>query len=412
MRRAYRFRVYPTPVQEVLMRRTFGCVRWVWNTLLAAQRARAARGLRRLSYGQTSTQLTTLKQQPEHIWLNEVPSVPLQQTLRHLDRAHRHWREGRAGEPVCKRKHDHREAAEFTRSAFRWDERRRILSLAKIGPLRVRWSRPLQRGCQPSTVTLSRDAAGRTFVSLLVEEEIAPLPPTERVTALDRGLVAWVTTPEGDKVANPRCYAARERQLAHAQRCFSRKRKGSCNREKARVRVARLHARIADARRDALHQLTTRVVSENQAIALETLHVRGLVRNHHLAKAISDAAWGELARQLCYKAAWYGRRVVQATRWFPSSKRCSTCGQVRAKLPLGMRRWTCAWCCTEHDRDVNAAQNLLMLLADEVGVGPAVGHTVAACGGPVRPSGAEVSVGTTHRSRKTVERSPSGMRPA
>jgi putative transposase len=296
--RAYRYRAYPTPTQELLLRRTFGCIRWVWNRLLAEQRARAAQGRPRLSYGQTSARLTTLKHQPQQSWLNEVSYVPLQQTLRHLARAHHNWYEGRAAEPVFKRKHDHREAAEFTRSAFRWDKRSRVLSLARMGPLRVRWSRLLPEGCQPSTVTLTRDAAGRTFVSLVVDEVIAPLPPAEEVTALDRGLTVWITTPEGAKVANPHCYAARERQLARAQRRFSRTRKGSHNRDKARRRVARLHARIADTRWDALHKLTTRIVIEKQAIALETLHVRGLLRNRSLAKAISDAAWGELARQI------------------------------------------------------------------------------------------------------------------
>src|ERR687887_1339521 len=182
VQRAYRFRVYPTPEQEVVLRRTFGCVRWVWNQLLAEQRARAQRGQRRLPYGQTSAYLTGLKRQPEHAWLNQVSCVPLQQTLRHLARAHLNWRNGAAQEPVFKRKRDLRQAAEFTRSAFQWNERCRVLSLAKIGPLRVRWSRPLPQGCQPSTVVLTRDAASRTFVSLVVDEVIAPLPPVNRVT--------------------------------------------------------------------------------------------------------------------------------------------------------------------------------------------------------------------------------------
>jgi putative transposase len=323
-------------------------------------------------------------------------------TLRHQARAHRDWSEGRAREPAFKRKRDRRDAAEFTRSAFQWDEQRRLLSLAKIGPLRVRWSWPLPQGCQPSTVTLTRDPAGRTFVSLLVDEAIAPLPLVEQVTALDLGLSAWATTPEGEKVANPRCYARWERQLARAQRSLSRKRKGSRNREKARGRVARIQARIADTRRDALHKLTTRIVIENQAITLERLHVRGMVRNRYLAKAISDAAWGELARQISYKAAWYGRTLVQAPRSFPSSKRCSECGAISAELPLAIRAWTCR-CGAVHDRDINAAKNLLMLLVGEIEAGPTVGHTVAACGGAVRPAGAEALAGTARGSRKAAE---------
>src|SRR5919204_2269856 len=183
VQRAFRFRVYPTAEQEPVLRRTFGCVRWVWNQLLAEQRARAQRGQRRLSYGQTSAYLTALKQQPEHGWLNEVSCVPLQQALRHLARAHLNWSAGIAHQPVFKRKRDRRQAAEFTRSGFGWDQRRHVLRLAKIGPLRVGWSRPLPGGCQPSTVVLTRDAASRTFVSLVVDEVIAPLPPVNRVTA-------------------------------------------------------------------------------------------------------------------------------------------------------------------------------------------------------------------------------------
>jgi putative transposase len=302
---------------------------------------------------------------------------------------------------VFKRKRDSRQSAEFTRSAFKWDEPRHLLSLAKIGQLRVRWSRRLPPGCDPSTVTLTRDAAGRTFVSLLVDEVIAPLPPVDRTTALDLGLSAWLTTAEGEKVANPCYFARHQRQLARAQRSLNRKHKGSNNRRKARARVARMHARIADARKDSLHKLTTRLVSENQAIALERLHVTGLLRNHHLAKAITDASWGELVRQITYKARWYGRQVVQASPWFPSSKRCSACGQVRVNLPIAVRRWTCI-CGAEHDRDVNAAINLLALLAG-MQSGSAVGHTVAACGGSVRPAVAEPLCGAAQRSRKTAE---------
>jgi putative transposase len=397
--RAYRYRVVPTAEQEAHLRRLFGCVRWVWNDTLAEQRRREQAGERRLGYGATSARLTARKHEPDLVWLSEVSSVPLQQALRHLHAAHLNWWQGRAAEPVFKRKHDRHQAAEFTRSAFSWEPTSRSLVLAKIGRLRVRWSRPLPRGCRPSTVTLTRDPAGRTFVSLVVDEAVAPLPPTNRVTGLDRGLSAWVTTPEGETFGNSWCYARMERRLARAQRAMNRKQRSSNNRERARIRVARLHARIADARRDALHKLTWRIVSENQAIALETLHVRGLLRNHALAKAINDAAWGELGRQISYKAGWYGRRVVQACPWFPSTKRCSACGLIGDTLPLDVRVWTCQGCGTAHDRDTNAAKNLVQLLADDIEIGPAVGHTVAACGGLVRPGLATAGHGATRGSR-------------
>lgn len=244
----------------------------------------------------------------------------------------------------------------------------------------MRWSRPLPNGCDTSTITLTRDAAGRTFVSVLVNEDIVPLQPTDRIIAIDLGLSTLVSAADGDRVPNPRHFARHERKLAHLQRICSRKAPSSHNREKARFRVARLHARIADARRDALHKLTSRIVRENQAIACETLHVQGMRRHPQLGKAIGDAAWGELIRQLRYKADWYGRQIVRASPWFPSSKRCSACGEVRQQLPLQVRSWTCA-CGAHHERDVNAARNLLTLLVGEFRTDPTVGHMVAACRG-------------------------------
>jgi putative transposase len=219
---------------------------------------------------------------------------------------------------------------------------------------------------------------------VLVDEPTAAMPLPARQTALDLGLLAWVTTSEGAKVANPRCYARYEQQLKRAQRRLARKRPGSRNRDKSRARVARLHARIADARRDATQKLSTRIVAENQAIALETLNVAGMRRNHSLARSIADAAWAELARQITYKCAWYGRQLVRASPWFPSSKRCSACGAVAAELPLNVRAWRCP-CGAHHDRDVNAARNLLTLLVGETDSDPTVGHTDAACRGPIRP---------------------------
>jgi putative transposase len=352
--------------------------------VLAEQRARLARGDGRLSYGETSSYLTALKRQPELRWLGAVPSVPLQQALRHLDRAFLNWTAGRTTAPAFRRKRLRRNAAAFVGSAFRWDAHRRVLTLARFGDLRVRWSRPLPDGCSPSTVTITRDPGGRTFVSVLVDEPICARLPASRRTALDLGLSVWVTTSEGERVANPRCYARYLRQLKRAQRCLSRKRPGSRNRNKAQVRVGRLHVRIADARRDATHKLSTRIVSENQAIALETLNVAGMRRNHSLARSIADAAWAELARQITYKCAWYGRQLVRASPWFPSSRLCSACGEKANELPLEIRSWRCG-CGVRHDRDVNAAKNLLTLLAEQTHSNPAVGHTGAACGGPTRP---------------------------
>jgi putative transposase len=241
-------------------------------------------------------------------------------------------------------------------------------------PLDIRWSRPLPEGAEPSTVTVSRDPAGRWHVSLLTECPVEPLPLAAAAVGIDAGITSLLTLSTGEKIANPR-HERRDRGcLAKAQRNLSRKARGSANRAKARVKVARVHARIADRRRDHLHKLTTRLVRENQAVVIEDLSVRNMVRNHCLARAISDAAWSDLRGMLEYKCGWYGRDLIVIDRWYPSSKRCSACGAISEKMPLAIRGWICG-CGTVHDRDVNAALNILAAgLADS-----------NACGGTVRP---------------------------
>jgi putative transposase len=208
-------------------------------------------------------------------------------------------------------------------------------------------------------VTVSRDAAGRWFVSMLCEDTIARLDPVEQSVGVDAGITSLVVLSTGEKITNPKHERRDRRRLARTQREHSRKAKGSKNREKARQKVARAHARITDRRRDFLHKLTTRLVRENQTVVIEDLAVRNLVKNHALARAISDAAWRELRSMLEYKADWYGRDLVVVDRWFPSSKLCSDCGYQAAAMPLNVREWTCTRCGICHDRDVNAARNLL-----------------------------------------------------
>jgi putative transposase len=373
VKRAYRYRFYPTPAQEAELLRTFGCVRKVWNLALDARTTAWYQRQERVSYAQSSAMLTEWKKTDQLAYLNEVSSVPLQQALRHLQGAFAAFWDKRSKYPKFKSRRRSRQSAEYTRSAFRWQDG--TLTLAKMaGPLDIRWSRPLPGGAEPSTVTVSRDAAGRWFVSILVEEEIAPLPAGDAAVGIDAGITSLVTLSTGEKIANPR-YERRDRaRLAKAQRELSRKQKGSANREKARVKVARVHARIADRRRDFLHKLSTRLVRENQAVVIEDLSVRNMTRNHSLARAVSDAAWSELRDMLEYKCDWYGRELVVTDRWFPSSKACSACGHLVASMPLKVREWDCASCGTRHDRDVNAAINVR-----------AAGLAVLACGGSVRP---------------------------
>jgi len=344
----------------------------VYNKALE-ERTRAWHGeQRRFSYVQSSAALTEWKKTEELAFLTEVSSVPLQQALRHLQAAFGNFFAKRARYPRFKSRKKSGASAEYTRSAFTWRDGR--LTLAKLaGPLDICWSRPLPEGAEPSTVTVSRDSAGRWFVSMLCEDTIAPAPATTAVVGLDAGITSLVTLSTGEKIANPMHERRDRARLAKAQRELSRKAKGSANREKARRRVARVHARITDRRRDFLHKLSTRLVRENQTVVIEDLTVRNLLRNGRLARAISDASWTELRSMLEYKCAWYGRELVTIDRWFPSSKLCGVCGTVREKLPLNVREWTCD-CGAVHDRDVNAARNIL-----------AAGLAVSACGDGVRP---------------------------
>ncbi|WP_327722001.1 transposase [Streptomyces sp. NBC_00490] len=372
VKRAFKYRFYPTNEQAAELSRTFGCVRLVYNKALE-ERTRAWYGeQRRISYVQSSAALTQWKKTEELAFLAEVSSVPLQQALRHLQTAFGNFFAQRAKYPRYKSRKKSRASAEYTRSAFTWRDGQ--LTLAKMaGPLDIRWSRPLPEGTEPTTVTVSRDAAGRWFVSLLCEDRIAPAPATTAAVGLDAGITSLVTLSTGEKITNPRHERRDRARLAKAQRELSRKAKGSANREKARRKVARVHVRIADRRRDVLHKLSTRLVRENQTVVIEDLSVRNLLKNGTLARAISDAAWTDLRSMLEYKCAWYGRELVVIDRFFPSSKLCGNCGTVRGKLPLNVRVWTCV-CGAVHDRDVNAARNIL-----------AAGLAASACGDGVRP---------------------------
>jgi putative transposase len=379
-KRAYKYRVYPTDEQKQILARTFGCVRFVYNYFLHLRKQAHFQEQESLAYHQTSALLTTLKKQEAFIWLGEVSCVPPQQALRHLDRAFKNFFEGRAGYPSFKKKH-REQSAEYTASAFTWDGTR--LTLAKMdAPLDIRWSRPLPTGCKPTTVTVTKDSANRYFVSILVEEEVKPLPVVNKMVGLDLGIISMVCLSTGEAVGNPRYFAKDEKKLAKAQRRLAKKKKGSRNRAKARQDVARIHARIADRRRDYQHRLSTRIVRENQVVCVESLAVKYMVKNHALAKAISDVGWGEFVRQLDYKARWYGRTFVKIDRWYPSSKTCSACRHVLDTLALECRFWTCPACGTFHDRDVNAAQNVL-----------AEGLSVSASGEAVRPRRAKAPAG-------------------
>lgn len=365
MKRAYKFRFYPTPEQEVLLARTFGCVRFVYNHVLHWRTEAFYQRQEKVDYLKANARLTEIKKLPEFAFLNEVSCVPLQQCLRHQQTAFKNFWAGRAKHPAFKKK-SRKQVAEFTSSAFKYKDGN--LSLAKCAePLDVRWSRELPSA--PSTVTVTKDAAGRYFVSCLCEFQPVPLKPVADVVGIDLGLKDLFVTDRGEKVGNPRHTAKYAAKLAKYQRRLAKKKLGSKNRAKAKLKVARVHAKISDCRMDGLHKLSRRLINENQVVCVESLRVKNMIRNPTLSKAIADASWGTFLTMLQYKATWGGRTVVAIDQWFPSSKRCACCGHIKDSLKLDERSWECPSCGTTLDRDINAANNIL-----------ATGLAVSACG--------------------------------
>ncbi len=371
-RRAYKYRFYPNQEQRIQLAQTFGCSRYIYNWALRLRTDAYYQHQQKMSYKETSNQLTQLKKNPDFSWLKDVTAVPLQQALRHLNTAFLNFFSGRAKYPKFKKKRN-KQSATYASNAFKWDGEK--LTLAKMkSPLLIRWHRHFTG--VPTTVTVSKDSANRYFVSFSVEEEIEQLPENDEQVlkdtashiAIDLGIKDVIVSSKGLSSGNPKHYRKYEKKLAKLQKRLAKKQKGSKNRDKARLKVAKLHAKIADCRRDFLHKLTIQLIRENQVVITESLAVKNMIKNHKLAKAIADVAWGELIRQLDYKASWYGRILVQVDRFFPSSKRCHACGHVLDKLPLEIREWDCV--CGSHNlRDYNAALNLL-----------AVGRTVLAYG--------------------------------
>lgn len=369
MRQRWTYRCYPTLAQQQALTRTFGCVRYVYNWGLAA-RSKAFKDGGRMTYLQSDAALTVLKRQPETAWLNEASCIPLQQSLRDLQSAYAAFFAKRAAYPAFKRKGG-RATARYTKSGgFKLTHGRR-LTIAKLGVMRVRWDRSLPSA--PSSVTVIREASGRYYVSFVVDVDVEIKPITGQNVGIDFGISRLATFSTTEKIANPKHLHKRTKRLTFLQRRLSRKQKGSKRRELARRAVARQHESICNARKDTLNKLTTRLVTEFDLICIEDLNLRGMVKNHSLARSLSDAGIGIAVQMLEEKAKRYGKKTVRVDRFFPSSKMCSACGHVVSVLPLEIREWTCPVCAAVHDRDINAAKNIL-----------AVGQTVAAHGDGVR----------------------------
>ncbi|MEU5948888.1 transposase [Micromonospora sp. NPDC047465] len=359
----YNFRVSPTAGQQQALARAFGCARVVFNDgLRARQQAREA-GLPYVSDGELSKLvITEAKKTSERAWLGEVSSVVLQQALADLNAAYRNFfaslsgkRKGRRiAPPRFRCRKDNRQAIRFTKnSRFKVLDNGR-LRLPKVGDLEVRWSRRLP--ASPSSVTVIKDAAGRYFASFVVQTADQPLPEVDAEVGIDLGLTHFAVLSDGTKIAAPKFLRRAARKLRRLQQDLSRKQRGSNNRRKAVVRVARAHARVADTRRDWLHKLSTTIIRETQAVYVEDLAVAGLARTK-LAKSVHDAGWSTFVGMLAYKAARYGRTFGRVDRWLPSTRMCSDCGRVGDKLALDVRSWVCP-CGSVHDRDGNAARNI------------------------------------------------------
>ncbi|MER7200301.1 transposase [Streptomyces sp. CB01635] len=385
MQLRYAFRLYPEPGQRIALGRAFGCARVVFNDAVRARKDAHAAGLPYPKAAELSqTLITQAKRTVERSWLGGVSSVVLQQSLRDVEAAYRAFfasvkgeRNGaRVGASRFKSRKDARQSIRFTANA-RWSiTPGGRLNLPKIGEVRVKWSRTLP--VVPSSVTVIKDSAGRYFASFVIDTDPAAdagrMPATEQAIGIDLGLTHFAVLSDGTKIDSPRFLRRAEKKLKKAGRELSRKQKGSKNRDKARLKVARAHAQVADARKEFHHQFSTRLIRENQAIAVEDLSVKGLARTK-LAKSVHDAGWSQFVTMLACKAARYGRTFIKIGRFEPTSQVCSTCGHHDGPKPLHVREWTCPACGTRHDRDVNAAKN----------VKQAAGLAASACGAKVRP---------------------------
>lgn len=385
MQLRYNFRLIPTPGQRIALAKAFGCTRVVFNDGLRLRQEAHAAGLPHISDTDLQKQvITAAKQTPQRAWLAEVSSVVLVQALADLHTAYRNFftsvtgrRKGaKVSPPRYRSRKDNRQTIRLTRNGFRIRQDG-TLNIAKVGDVKVRWSRSLPS--PPSSVTVVKDAAGRYFASFVVLTDPAAdldrMPATDADVGIDLGLTHFAVLSDGSKVDAPKFLRRAERRLRKAQQALSRKAKGSNNRKQAVVKVARRHARVADARRDHHHRLSTALIRENQAIYVEDLCVKGLARTR-LAKSVHDAGWSQFVGMLEYKAVRYGRTFARVDRWLPSSQTCSACGVVDGPKPLSVRTWTCGACQTTHDRDVNAAR--IVLAAGRA-------ERQNACGGTVSP---------------------------
>lgn len=360
--KGYKFRIYPNKEQEILIQKTFGCTRHVYNHYLAMRKELYEIEKKTFNYNACSADMTQMKREKE--WLREVDATALQSSIRDLDDGYQNFfRRVKNGEspgyPKFKSKHDSRKSYKSKKVGENIKVLRSRIQLPKLGLVECRVSKQIKGRILSATV--SQNPSGKYFVSVLCTDvEILPFENTGAMVGIDLGIKELAITSDNAHFINSKHYIKSQKKLAKIQRQLSRKPKGSKNRNKARIKVARLHEYVANQRRDAIHKMTTSLIRDYDLICTETLMPKNMVKNRKLSKAISDAAWGEIMRQLEYKCAWYGKSLVKIDRFYASSQTCSVCGHKNAEIKnLAVREWTCAGCGTHHDRDVNAAMNIL-----------------------------------------------------